>query len=258
MSDLKKRTITAVIGLLLLSAVIFFGGIVLEISMFILSVAAIIELNNSLSKIGTKINLYSILLGMVSLYVFKYFNLNIFLSLLVTLFISAIFYIWNKNIKFDDLAATILTFVYIPLNFVLLIELDKTPFLLLVFIVAFSTDTCAYFVGSKFGSIKLLESVSPKKSVEGFIGGIVGCVILSLLYLYFINYKITFITIIFLILSSVFGQFGDLFASKIKRSSGIKDYSNILPGHGGILDRFDSLLFIIPLMYIHLNLVNNL
>ena len=88
----------------------------------------------------------------------------------------------------------------------------------------------------------MLESVSPKKSVEGFIGGILGCLICSIFYLMYFNLNFSILSVIFIVLASVMGQIGDLFASKIKRLARIKDYSNLLPGHGGVMDRIDSII----------------
>ncbi|MBO5743285.1 MAG: phosphatidate cytidylyltransferase, partial [Clostridia bacterium] len=112
----------------------------------------------------------------------------------------------------------------------------------------------AYFAGRTLGKHKLCPKLSPKKTVEGAIGGTLGCVICICVYAYLcgkckvvsVNYiSATF----FAILTAVFSQFGDLAASRIKREYGVKDYGNLIPGHGGILDRFDSALLISPLVY---------
>lgn len=123
------------------------------------------------------------------------------------------------------------------------------------FVIAFSTDTFAYIIGMLIGKNKLIPRISPNKSVEGAIGGTLFSLIITIIYFYFIdkyyvkiNLNIT--VAMFIIFASVAGQFGDLFASKIKRNVQIKDYANLLPGHGGILDRFDSILFVSPLVYI--------
>ena len=118
---------------------------------------------------------------------------------------------------------------------------------------AWGTDIFAYFVGRAFGKHKF-SKVSPKKSIEGCIGGTIGSVVLMLIYTYFINkylgmnYSYLFILGIGIILSLV-GQIGDFAASTIKRFVDIKDYSNLIPGHGGMLDRIDSLIFLAPFAY---------
>ena len=117
----------------------------------------------------------------------------------------------------------------------------------LVFIASWLCDTTAYYVGRMFGKTKLCPEVSPKKTVEGSIGGLLGSAISCgvfgfIIASYGVNISLIHYVIIGLI-CGVFCQFGDLVASSIKRYAGVKDYSNLIPGHGGILDRFDSILF---------------
>ena len=111
-----------------------------------------------------------------------------------------------------------------------------------------SNDVFAYFVGRKFGKTPLAPEISPKKTIEGPIGGLVGAILTGIcLNLYFLNEPVSLLfIIIFGIFIWAFGTVGDLFESKLKRLVQIKDSGNILPGHGGFLDRFDSFLFIIP------------
>ena len=118
---------------------------------------------------------------------------------------------------------------------------------------AWGTDIFAYFIGKNFGKHKF-SKVSPKKSIEGCIGGTIGAVVLMLIYTYIANtywgmdYSYLYITGIGIILSLV-GQIGDFAASSIKRFVDIKDFSNLIPGHGGMLDRIDSLIFLAPFAY---------
>ena len=120
-------------------------------------------------------------------------------------------------------------------------------------IAAWGTDIFAYVVGKHFEKHKYTK-VSPKKSIEGCVGGTLGAIILMLVYTYFVNtyfgtnYSYLYVSGIGLILSLV-GQIGDLAASTIKRYVDIKDYSNLIPGHGGMLDRIDSLIFLAPFAY---------
>lgn len=258
MGDFRTRFTTAIIGLIILLFVLYQGGIFLGITVLAVSLLAIYEMRMALKRININLIILPLILGIISIYSLKMLNLNIFISVIIVFFICAITFLFTDKSTLIDTATTLMMFLYIPLNLSLLLNLDKTPFLYLVFIIAFSTDTFAYFIGSKFGKVKLLEAVSPHKSVEGFIGGILGCILCSILYFAYIKYSINILTIIFIVFASVLGQFGDLTASKIKRLAGIKDYSNLLPGHGGMLDRIDSLLFIIPLIFSMLNVMNNL
>ena len=128
-----------------------------------------------------------------------------------------------------------------------------------ILIAAWGTDTCAYFVGCKFGKHKFSQ-ISPKKSIEGCIGGTLGSVIIALIYTIFIN-KFAAINISYIYISiiaailSICSQLGDLSASSIKRTVGIKDFGNLIPGHGGMLDRIDSIIFIAPFAYFLLTLI---
>ena len=141
---------------------------------------------------------------------------------------------------------------------------DAIYFILLILCFAWGGDTCAYFAGRAFGKHKLAPVVSPNKTVEGAIGGVIGSVVIGLLatIIYsalsgrFASLTVAVTARHYIIIAamgavaSVLGILGDLFASAVKRQVGIKDYGTIFPGHGGILDRFDSVMFIAPLVSI--------
>lgn len=135
-------------------------------------------------------------------------------------------------------------------------ELEHGVFLVwLIFITSWVSDTCAYFAGSLFGKHKMTPNLSPKKSWEGAVGGILGSAIASVLYgLIFVFYfKVSYFSLIAFFVIGALGAFismcGDLVASAIKRNNDVKDFGSIIPGHGGILDRFDSVLFTAPMVY---------
>lgn len=126
-------------------------------------------------------------------------------------------------------------------------------FVLVPFAVAFISDSFAYLVGMRFGKHKLSPVISPNKSIEGVVGGlavtIIGMVIYGLVLQLGFNFKVNyFFTVIYAVVGSAAGVFGDLCFSVIKRQTNIKDYGNLIPGHGGILDRFDSMVLVAPLM----------
>ena len=128
-----------------------------------------------------------------------------------------------------------------------------------IFATAWGTDIFAYIIGRRFGKHKFSE-ISPNKSIEGCIGGIIGAVVLSIactaVFNNFFGMIFSYIyTIIISIILSVMGQIGDFSASSIKRYVGIKDFSNLIPGHGGMLDRIDSVIFIAPFAYMLLRLL---
>jgi phosphatidate cytidylyltransferase len=127
-----------------------------------------------------------------------------------------------------------------------------------VFIGAFATDTFAYIFGNLMGKTKILPIISPKKSLEGSIGGIFGCILLMVLVnllatsLGWVSIKIPLHHFIVVgLLCGIISQIGDWAASAIKRYVGVKDYGKIMPGHGGVLDRFDSILFVAPVIYFY-------
>ena len=132
-------------------------------------------------------------------------------------------------------------------------EIYGTGIMLLIFVCAWSTDTFAYFSGRFFGKHKLIPHVSPNKTVEGSIGGIIGAIAVCVAYTTIVtvleNHCIIF-SIIFGIIGGSLSQLGDLAASAIKRDTGIKDFGWIFPGHGGFMDRFDSVMYIAPVFHI--------
>ncbi len=162
-----------------------------------------------------------------------------------------------------DVTATLLGLVYVVFFSFHIVLIDETPqriFIWLTFVTAFGTDIMAYFTGMAIGKHKLCPHLSPKKTVEGAVGGVAGSVLLSLLFGYvlarfdlapagqavvhpYLAYAL------FGFFGSIAAQLGDLSASALKRKMGIKDYGKLIPGHGGILDRFDSVLFTAPLTY---------
>ena len=161
--------------------------------------------------------------------------------------------------KIEDALATLFSVVYVgflSFHIVLIDETEKYSVLIwLVLITAFGTDICAYFSGYFLGKHKLCPDLSPKKTVEGAVGGMLGSAVLSVVFgLIFARDALLHCMVIGL-LGSVFAQCGDLSASALKRRMGIKDYGNLIPGHGGILDRFDSVLFTAPFVCYYIRLV---
>lgn len=145
-------------------------------------------------------------------------------------------------------------FIYISVPLAHLAMLRTQPhgkqWVLLVLMVVMLNDTCAYFTGTFFGRRKLYPSVSPKKSIEGAIGGLVGSVLAAgLAHLTFAPWTPLLQLLLLGLVVGVVAELGDLFESLLKRSFGVKDSGTLIPGHGGILDRLDSLMFAFPLTY---------
>lgn len=248
MKDLKQRLISAIVGIVILLFVLYKGGVILNAVIFILSLEALRELYVAFGKKDISLNHVSLLIGTVLLFCLED-RVRFEFSLIAVLIISFAAVLFTEKYSIEDTTYTVFSFVYTSYMLNLMSVLEN-KYLYLVFVIAFSTDTFAYFTGNFFGKHKLIPKVSPNKSVEGAIGGIIGCFILSLIYMNSMNIVIETFSVIFIIIASIAGQIGDLMASKIKRITGIKDYAKIIPGHGGVLDRFDSIIMVIPFVYI--------
>lgn len=231
---------------------VFLGGVWLKGFTIVLSMIGLHEFYNALRK--KEFNPISIFgYGLVLLFYLLDNNLDSMTYIIIfATFLLLIVPVINLKYTFVDVAITLLGFLYVGVlfSFLYLVNIKEAGNFLvwLIFIGSWMTDTTAYYAGRFFGKHKLCPKVSPKKTIEGSIGGIIGATAFSGIFGFIIfNNGITIMPIYdyFIIgaLCGVFSQFGDLVASSIKRYVGIKDYSNLIPGHGGILDRFDSILF---------------
>lgn len=158
----------------------------------------------------------------------------------------------KNRYTFDHAAFAVLSALYVGIGFYYLIETRHfgLEFVIYALIVIWTTDSGAYFVGRKFGKRKLWPDISPNKTIEGSIGGIVSAVVFACLFQFFIPITTSYVLLIGVtIFASIVGQLGDLVESALKRHYNVKDAGKLLPGHGGILDRFDSLLFVLPLLH---------
>lgn len=242
---------------------VFLGGIYLKGFIFALSAMAMWEFYRALKKKEFK-PIASI--GYILLIIYYLLNNNFELMmyvLVIATFILLMIPVINLKYTFIDVALTLLGFMYtgVLFSFVYMISTKMNgEFLVwLIFIGSWLSDTAAFYSGKLFGKNKLCPKVSPKKTIEGSLGGMIGAILFSGLFGIIVNMYIYIMPIYhyFLIgaLCGVFGQFGDLVASSIKRYVGIKDYSNLIPGHGGILDRFDSIIFSATVIFYYLTFI---
>lgn len=265
MKELKTRTISAIIF-----ATIMIGGILWNQWSFLLLVLLINGFTlfefyrlfekhkkNIISKITVIIFSTAMLLS-VSLAVFNVFLKAYLFFIPLVIFLWAIELIREKKLFSSNQKITFFGLLYIsvPMSLFLLVAIIDgnyaTIFLLSALIFTWVNDSFAYFTGSLIGKHKFVPSISPKKTWEGIIGGVVFTVISSLIfYKIYPELGINNWLIISLIIS-VSSIVGDLFESKLKRKLEVKDSGNIMPGHGGFLDRFDALLFVIPFYTIYL------
>lgn len=188
----------------------------------------------------------------------------IFFAMLIPLLTFLCELFGKSQHSFRNSAATVFGLVYIALPFSLLNyiiipgESGFYPWILVgIFLIIWAYDSMAYLAGSNFGRHKIFAKISPGKSWEGLFGGFIFAVIVGILNAVIFPGLTLLNWVAIALLVVVFGTFGDFFESKIKRETGVKDSGNILPGHGGMLDRFDSLLFAVPVIFIWLNLFGN-
>lgn len=193
--------------------------------------------------------------------IFRYAGVFLFLTIFVT-FVSILFY--KKEEVVNHLGKIFLSVIYIAVPFTLIAQI---PFLnpniqyinttiLGVFLLIWVNDTFAYIIGSNFGKHKLLERISPNKTIEGFLGGMLAAFLGSyILSTFFDSYTLSQWFIIAFIVST-FGVLGDLIESMFKRQAGVKDSGDFIPGHGGFLDRLDSVIFAAPFIFIYLQFIS--
>ena len=172
--------------------------------------------------------------------------------LFITALLLLVYSVVVKNhFTFDDAAFVILSVMYVGIGFYYMVATRDAgiEFLIFALVIVWVTDSGAYFTGRSLGKRKLWPEISPNKTVEGFVGGIVLAVVGASIMQVIAPFEVSWLMlIVVVVVCSVMGQIGDLVESAIKRHYDVKDSGNILPGHGGILDRFDSLLFVLPLL----------
>ncbi|MBR4831168.1 MAG: phosphatidate cytidylyltransferase, partial [Butyrivibrio sp.] len=200
----------------------------------------------------------AIVVHYVQMVLIKDYNYYIF-SLMFAFFLIMGCYVVNfPKFKSQQAIAAFFCFVYAPVNmsFVYLLRLRRYgAYLAWIPFIAWVCDTCAYFAGRAFGKHKLAPNLSPKKTIEGAIGGVIGSVVVGAIIGYIIYVReihdtgVVILLVIITFVGSIIAQLGDLLASGIKRDHYIKDYGKLIPGHGGIMDRFDSVIFVIPCIY---------
>lgn len=260
---MKQRIITGVVAGAIFIAFLVLGGYFFQLFVGLLTFVAMSEMfkmkgtkfltfEGILSAIAAMVlsmPFVSNLLNMGSNGPFMLFAFFIFAMLAATVFSKDGYNI--ENIAFPFLSAFYIGIGFQSLSFAR--SADTITVLFAVFIV-WAGDTGAYFVGRSFGKHKLLPAVSPHKTIEGSIGGVASAVLVSAIMLFFFRSSLPSLPIWeLLLLSALFScvaQLGDLVESSIKRHFAVKDSGKILPGHGGILDRFDSMIFVLPLMHL--------
>lgn len=258
---LKTRILTAVCGLpMVIIWLLFSNTYFIAAGVALISVAGVFELYRAAGMWQNKKSIC--LTGIVAAAVipFSFLLAPVLCQALSVLFVLLLFFLMffrHKDITLSDISITIFGVVYVAylLSFMVSIHrLDSgSIYIWLVPAAAFSADTFAYTAGRLFGKRKLCPEISPKKTVAGAVGGVLGCVAVLIIFAFVGGFSIPHFAVMGAV-CAVVCEFGDMFASIIKRQYGVKDYGNILPGHGGVLDRLDSIIVAAPVIYLVLTI----
>ncbi len=268
---MKQRLITAGIGLLLFAVIMFFfETIVYNIALALLSFLAVFELLWSTKFVRNKTLLGASLVFAAAVPFLRMPFLRKYSILFMAAFVGVLFGILLKNhktIRLEQIGTVFFVSIFFPFALTSLIYIrdefgaaQGLYYTLLIFACAWGADAGAYFAGRMWGKRKLAPEISPNKTIEGMIGGIVSCLILMALISWGyqaymgsqgLNADIRWATMLAVgLIGSFLSVFGDLSASIIKRQCAIKDFGSIMPGHGGVVDRFDSVFFVAPFFYV--------
>lgn len=258
--NMKELIVRTLSGVLYISIVIFtlFASHEWFIGLFF--ILALITLNEFLRIIKVKSFIpYLLLAG--TLFFFSYKEIDmvaIYILLIATIFVNLFLFrevlVLYKFSLFEK-RRYLYIFFYIINGFVFL-TLIPPKFIIGVFILIWSNDTFAYLIGKRFGKRKLIERISPKKTLEGFFGGIIGTIIAGFFIFIYTSLLSLVIWLLLALIISIIGTIGDLIQSKFKRQVGLKDSGRLMPGHGGLYDRLDSIIYASPFVYGFLELIN--
>ena len=258
--NMKELIVRTLSGVLYISIVIFtlFASHEWFIGLFF--ILALITLNEFLRIVKVKSFIpYFLLAGTLFFISYKEIDMvAIYILLIATIFVNLFLFkevlILYKFSLFEK-RRFLYIFFYIINGFVFL-TLIPPKFIIGVFILIWSNDTFAYLIGKRFGKRKLMERISPKKTLEGFFGGMIGTIIAGFFIFIYTSLLSLVIWLLLALIISIIGTIGDLIQSKFKRQVGLKDSGRLMPGHGGLYDRLDSIIYASPFVYGFLELIN--
>jgi phosphatidate cytidylyltransferase len=263
MNETLTRTLSGIVYIaILVTATLFLPSFLLLFGIFLLiTVAEFCELIHIKRFLPVAIAIAAYLL-------FTFLPLSIncqWLLLTATLFVSikCLFFLFGKTQRPLDLLSKyvyLIGYVILPIILITKIPLITTDYncktIISIFILIWANDTFAFVVGKSIGKHKLFERISPKKTIEGFVGGLIFALIFSVIIAKYFIFEPVFLWIGISLVVSIFGTIGDLIESKFKRLAGVKDSGKIMPGHGGILDRLDSIIFVAPFVFLLYQILN--
>ncbi|MCL2352061.1 MAG: phosphatidate cytidylyltransferase [Firmicutes bacterium] len=266
---MRKRVVTS---LVLLPALIFayLGGVWLQVSLAAVSLVGMMEIYRAMSGRSEPIHYIGCAFAAVYYLILPFIGGTPYFFIFITVFVitvSVYMILSRSGVNMANCAAALYGFFYVAFltSFIYLVRMYPAPdgsqgpgvfFVWQIFISSFGCDTCSYLIGVNFGRHKLIPALSPQKTVEGAVGGVVGATLLAFVYglivsryarIGDINIVLDFTVIG--VVGAVFSIFGDLAASAVKRFGKIKDFGEIFPGHGGVMDRFDGVVFTAPVVY---------
>lgn len=272
---MKTRLLSAIIALPIFIIPMVLGGLPFYGLIFAATIISLYEFNKAF-KIQKKVVFAMQIIFTMILYSGLYFGIDhammvpvigFFISLEIYYNIIHAHVSLDSRLKTEQVMQSVFSFIYLPVMISHVILVRNTlaaghVMIWFIFIVAFGSDTFAYFVGKSMGKHKLAKVLSPNKTVEGSVGGLLGAMVLSFAFSLYLDKQVMSLSqymyiwiVVTGIIGAVLGQFGDITASAMKRLVNVKDYGNVMPGHGGILDRIDSIIFVAPFVYYSFNLM---
>ncbi len=252
-----KRLLSGIVLVAVALLTIISGGLILFCTLLVVSVIGMSEFYRA---IGVHKDRYSLLeivayLGALLYYFSIFFRDGIYQTeaLVFALILLMMVYVFRyPSYQASEVIAALFGVIYVAVMLACILKTRMLPggvfTVWLIFLSSWGCDTCAYCVGMLIGKHKMAPVLSPKKSVEGAVGGVVGAMLLGGIYAYLTG-AILWQYVLICFVGALISMVGDLAASAIKRQTGIKDYGKLIPGHGGILDRFDSVIFTAPVIY---------
>lgn len=272
MNETLKRALSGAVYIVLLLGCILYS----KESFYLLFACFLAIASYEFLKINSLNKFVPTLFSLIIFTVLYYYNFNwifdfsITLISLITLIYLVIFLFNKESFVFSTSIKYLIYFGYITLPFVILSRIPfnsnilsndnyRPKIIISIFILIWVNDTFAYLIGKKFGKNKLFPSISPKKTIEGLLGGMFFSIIATFFIIKFVlnaKFNLLKIWIPEAIIISLFSTLGDLIESKFKRIAGVKDSGNIMPGHGGVLDRLDSIIFVVPFIYLFYLILN--
>ncbi len=261
---MKIRLLTSAIGLIVFFAALFSNEVIFSVAVLIVSLLGIFEIHNAI-KADKKMMLVGLIVCCVIFAAAITNKLLVALIMCLGIYMFLTVFCYGKiSVNKIYMSGFLSVVLSVSFSTLAVIYIEHNPLtVLLPFVFAWITDSGAYLFGLTLGKHKLAPKLSPKKTIEGSVGGSVLCVVISVFYMWLCKNYFNTVLIdgsylkmgIISLFASVISQFGDLSLSAIKREYEIKDYGNLLPGHGGVLDRFDSMVFVIPFVYFILNMM---